>query len=98
AAKDAYPATASLPTLDDSLNVRPTHPIKVVGHGNLSRHEAQTTKLIARRGVERDDLDDGFSRFRDDESLTGSCFLDELRQLCFGLMNVDRFHMYVCII
>jgi hypothetical protein len=90
-----YPATASLPTLDDSLNPRATHPIKIVGRCNLSRHKAQAPKLIARRGVECGDFDDGLTRLRDDERLTGSRFFDELRQLRFGLMNVDRFHMIV---
>jgi len=77
-AEAEYPAAASSPTLDDSLNLRSAHPVKVVGHSNLSRHESQAPTLIARWSIECGYLGDGFTCFRDDERLTGSCFFDKL--------------------
>src|SRR5436190_8980322 len=81
------PAAASSAAAKEFLDLGITHPVEIVGYGDLSRQEPQAPDLPGRRRLQRGDLHQRSARLGDDERLPLGGALDQSRQMGLGFVN-----------
>jgi hypothetical protein len=87
-AADACRATVSSVATEHLLDLGFTHAVEVIGNGDLPGHEAQPLDVRWLRGVQCDDLDQGFARFGDDKRLAPGGLIDQPGELGFRIMAI----------
>ena len=65
------------------------HAIEIVRHRELSGHEPDTTGSAGCRSLHCDDFYYRLAGSGDDKRLTLCCFIDEARDMCLSLSNIN---------